>query len=76
MPAIVPGSAFDPAFKSDIDWREFGPMKSGLTKRQSATKQREAQQALGRHGTIHGLSPKSDEQIAKIGRMRKSSALG
>lgn len=37
---ITPGSAFDPAWKSDVDWSKFGPMKNGLTKRQTATKQR------------------------------------
>jgi hypothetical protein len=76
MPAITPGSAFDPNFKGSIDWSEFGPMKNGLTKRQTATKQREEQVARGNTGTIHGLSPRSDAQIAATGRIRKSSALG
>jgi len=73
MTKIQAGSAFDPSFKSAVDWSDLSHAQE---KRQSATKQREAQQALGRHGTIHGLSPRSDEQIAKIGRMRKSSKLG
>lgn len=73
---IHPESAFGPDFKFSIDWSEFGVMKNGLTKRQTATKQREAQQALGRNGTIFGLSQKSDEEIARTGRIRKSTQLG
>jgi len=70
---IHPESAFGADFKSQIDLKEFA---TDRRKREQAVRIREAQQAKGNHGTIYGLSQKSDEEIAYRGRLLKSSALG
>lgn len=70
---IHPESAFGAAFKGSIDLSEFA---TDRRKREQAVKNREAQQAKGNNGTIWGLSPKSDEEIARNARIRKCSQLG
>lgn len=70
---IHPEGAFGANFKSSIDWSEF---TNERIKRQLAREQREARQARGDNGTIFGLSAKSDEEIAKRGRISKTSQLG
>lgn len=68
---ITPGSAFDPAFRSQVDFSDESRRKQHI-----ASEARAKQLAKGNTGTIFGLSAKSDAQIAKTARIRKSSALG
>lgn len=72
MSKIHPNSPFGNAFAS----LDCSDLRTDLLKSQQATKRREAQLAKGNTGTIHGLSSKSDAEIAKRGRMLKSSGLG
>lgn len=73
---VTPGSAFCPNYQPVADWSDCRVLSNGLTRRQTATKEREKQLALGNTGTMYGISKLSDEQIARTGRVRKPSALG
>lgn len=73
---ITPGSAFCPTYQPVADWSDCCALRSGLTRRQTATKEREKQLAMGHTGTLFGISKQSDEQIARTGCIRKSSAIG
>ena len=73
---IHPGSAFCPNYVPQADWSDCMVLSHGLTRRQSASKERDKQIAKGNTGTMFGISKESDEQIARTGRIRKSSALG
>lgn len=75
MPHITPGSAFCRTYTPVADWSFAEMFKTGKTKRETAADTREGQLAKGVTGTIYGLSPKTDSEIARTARLRKPSQI-